>query len=271
MVLHRAIGVGAARAGRRSAGVLAITLLLALGASSASAELVQHGNLFVHFDGGISPRALPRKALAPIGVRIEGTIRVPPGQDPPSLRRIRIAVNRAGRLNADGLPICHRRQIEATSASEALATCGRTLVGSGGIVARTTLPDQPASTVRGQILLFNSVENGRPAILAHFFQTDPTPITRVVVFEIRRNGGAFGTVITGKLPPAINRNGYLKSIFLRLERRYTSGGRQRSYLSAACSAPEGFSSAVFPFANASMTFDDGRTLASTLVRSCRVR
>jgi len=138
-------------------------------------------------------------------------------------------------------------------------------------VARTTLPDQAATTVRGQILLFNSVVNGRPAILAHFFQTQPTPITRIVVFEIRRNGSPFGTVITGEVPPEINRNGYLKSIFLQLERRYTFHGRPRSYLSAACSAPAGFSSAAFPFAHASMTFDDGRTLSSTLVRSCKVK
>jgi hypothetical protein len=169
------------------------------------------------------------------------------------------------------LPVCRLRQIEATSDSEALSSCGTALVGAGGIVARTTLPDQPATTVRGQILLFNSVENGRPAILAHFFQTDPTPITRIVVFEIRRNDSPFGTVITGKVPPEINRNGYLKSIFLQLERRYTFGGRQRSYLSAACSAPAGFSSAASPFAHASMTFDDGRTLSSTLVRSCKVK
>ena len=268
-MLHRAVGITGARA--RLATALAIALLAALGATSASAELVQRGNLFVHFDGGISPDALPREALGPIGVRIEGTIRVPPGPDPPSLRQIRIAVNRAGRLNAEGLPICRKPQVEATSASQALLSCGRALVGSGGIVARTTLPDQPATTVRGQILLFNSVENGRPAILAHFFQTQPTPLTRVVVFEIRRNGSPFGTVITGTVPPEINRNGYLKSIFLQLERRYTLHGRQRSYLSAACSAPAGFSSAAFPFAHASMTFDDGRTLASTLVRSCRVK
>ena len=44
----------------------------------------------------------------------------------------------------------------------------------------------------------------------------------------------------------------------------------RSYLSAACDAPAGFPGASFPFAHASMTFADGRTLASTLTRSCRV-
>jgi len=267
-VLDRA--VSKARSGRRLRLGGALVTVLAFAAIPASAELSQRGDLFVRFDGGISPRALPRKAPAPIGVRIEGTIRVPPGQQHPSLRRIRIALNRAGRLNTAGLPRCQRNQIDPATPTEALAACGSSLVGSGGIIARTALPDQPAATVRAEVLLFNSVDHGRATILAHIYQTEPSPTTRIVSFEIQRRGGTFGTVISGELPESLNHNGYLKSIFLQLERRYLFHGRQRSYLSAACAAPAGFTAATFPFAKASMSFDDGRTLASTLVRSCRV-
>jgi hypothetical protein len=112
---------------------------------------------------------------------------------------------------------------------------------------------------------------GRRAILAHIFQRDPAPITRIVVFNIRRSRGALGTVISGRLPEVVSRNGYLKTISLQLQRRYRFRGRDRSYLSASCAAPAGFTVATFPFANTSMTFDDGRTLSSTLVRSCAVR
>ncbi|HWO15929.1 MAG TPA: hypothetical protein VNM89_04380, partial [Solirubrobacterales bacterium] len=52
---------------------LAVTALAAVCAASAFGELVQRGNLFIRFDGGITPNALPRKAPAPIAVRIEGT------------------------------------------------------------------------------------------------------------------------------------------------------------------------------------------------------
>jgi hypothetical protein len=245
--------------------------MIALGAATAAAELTQKGNLFIRFDGGISPRALPRHELAPISVRIEGTVRVPSGERP-SLRRIRIAVNRAGRLTTQGLPVCGRNQIDPATPSEALAACGPSLVGAGGIVARTSLADdQSATTARADVLLFNSVRDGRPVILGHVYQTQPTPIARSIVFAIRRTGGAFGTVITGEIPKGINNHGYLKSIFLQLERRYVYRGRPRSYLSAACAAPTGFPGATFPFARASMTFEDGRTLSSTLVRSCKVK
>jgi hypothetical protein len=258
---------------RRCAACLGVTamLLAALVASPASAELTQKGNLFVNFDGGISPRALPRSAPAPIGVRIEGKIKVPPGQQHPSLRGIEVALNRAGRLETTGLPRCRRRQIESGTPSEALDACETALVGAGGIVAKTDLQNQQATTVRDEILLFNGVDNGRPVIFAHIHQTEPTPMTRLVVFRIRRSSGAFGIVISGDIPPSVNRNGYLESIFLQLERRYVYRGRQRSYLSAACSAPAGFRLATFPFAKASMSFEDGRRLSSTLVRTCRVK
>jgi len=60
-------------------------------------------------------------------------------------------------------------------------------------------------------------------------------------------------------------------ISLHLHRTYLFHNRLHSYLSAACSAPAGFTLASFPFAHASMTFADGQMLSSTLTRTCRVR
>jgi len=249
---------------------VAVLLTIAL-AATASAELAQRGNLFISFDGGVSPRALPREAPAPIAVRIEGRVRVLGGDDPPALRRIQVALNRAGRLNTRGLPICPRNRIRLARPAAALAACGEALVGSGGTVARTTLPDQAPTTVRADLLLFNGRSGGRPAILAHVFQTRPVTVSRVIAFEIRRRASTFGTVLTARITPGIERNGHLRSIFLNLQRRYVFRGRPRSYLTAACSAPPGFPAATFPFARASMTFEDGRRLSSTLIRTCRVR
>jgi hypothetical protein len=249
---------------------LSVALLVGFGATPASAELTQNGDLFIRFGGGISPRSLPRHSLAPIGVRIEGTIRVPVHADPPALRRIKIALNQGGHLDSRGLPVCRRRQIDTATASEALAVCGPALVGTGGLTARTSFAEEPSYLARAEILLFNGRDGGHPTILAHVFEHDQAAITRLIVFEIHHNRGPFGTVITGKVPPGINRNGYLKSIYLQLQRNYVFHGHPKAYLSASCSAPAGIEVAAFPFARASMTFDDGRTLASTLVRSCRV-
>jgi hypothetical protein len=268
VVLDRAIGLRARRVlGRSIALALVATVVIA---ATASAELAQKGDLFVNFNGGIKPVALPRSTPAPISVRIEGKVRVLSGATPPALREISMALNRAGRLDMTGLPVCHRGKIASLNSEEALAACGPSLVGSGGIVAQTYLPNQVPSPLRGNVLLFNGVSGGHPAILAHVYQKYP-PVTYLIVFTIKHNGkGAFGTVIDGKIPPSANRNGYLTSIFLQFERRYTYRGVRRSYISANCAAPAGLNSGIFPFARVSMAFEDGRTLSSTLDRSCKV-
>jgi hypothetical protein len=272
VVFHRTIDAAPRRRGwRRGLIVCLLAFLAAAFSGSAFAELAQRRNIFIRFDGGITPRALPRSTSAPIAVRIEGTVRVLRGETPPALRRIRIALNRAGHLRTRGLPTCRRRQIDFATSAEALASCGTALVGSGGLVARTALPNQPATTVRADLLLFNGAVRGHPAVLAHVYQTRPVPITRIVVFEIRRGPGTFGTGLTARITPEIERNGYLKSIYLQLQRRYVFRGRRVAYLSAACSAPPGFTAATFPFARAAMTFADGRTLSAVLIRSCTVQ
>lgn len=255
----------------RVRGLFAVLALALTPAAPASAELVAKGDLFVRFDGGIAPHALPRDSLAPIAVRIEGKVKTPSGESPPALRRIEVALNSGGRLSTRGLPVCPRDRIELATASEALAACGPALVGGGGFTARTTLSGQSPTRLSGEILLFNSVSRGRPVALAHISQGEPVSLNRVVVFRIRRTRGTYGTVITAQLPEDLNRNGSLESIFLQLQRRYTFRGSSRAYLSASCAAPAGFPGAVFPFARVSMSFADGRTLSATLTRNCRVR
>jgi hypothetical protein len=254
---------------RRVAGLA--VLLAALSTPPATAELAQKGDLFVHFDGGISPKELPRASLAPIGVRIGGRIRIPTGHEPPALRRIVVALNRGGRLSSRGLPICRRRQIASATPPEALAICGQALVGTGGLTASTSFPNQPAYLLGGETLLFNTLVHGHPAILAHVFQRRPSPIIRFIVFHIRHRSGSFGTLISANFPASINSNGYLRSIYLQLQRNYVFHGRPRAYISASCATPAGVAVAAFPFASVSMSFEDGRTLSSTLIRTCRAR
>jgi len=252
--------------------VLATAVALVLiCASLAHAELVERGDLFVSFKGGLEPGALPRDSLAPIGVSVTGAVRTLSGERPPALRQIVIELNRGGILDTRGLPRCRRGQIEASSSQAALAQCGDALVGRGIYLARTAFPEQGAFPSDGRILAFNAVVDGHQAILAHVYGTEPVPITRIVTFEISRHSGVYGTVLSGELPASVNRYGYVKRISLSLHRLFTYRGQRRSYLSAACPAPDGFPGASFAFARASMSFADGRTLASTLTRNCRVR
>jgi hypothetical protein len=260
------------RRGAKKIGLMFVTaMFFTFGVSLVQAELIEHGGLFVRFSGGITPDALPRLSRAPISVRISGTVKTLSGERPPALRRIAIAINRGGRLDTRGLPVCREDQIDPSSTEEALAACGSALVGEGRFDAAVAFPEQSSFPSHGRIVAFNAVVDGRRAILAHVYGRKPVPITRIIIFRIRETPGTFGTVLNGSLPASVNRYGYVKSLSLSLHRNYTYRGRPHTYLSAACAAPAGFSGATFSFAHASMTFADGRTLASTLTRSCRVR
>jgi len=259
-------------AGKKRLAVVAVLVAaLVCGATLASAELVERGNLFVKFQGGIAPTKLPRLTNAPISVRVDGTVRTLSGETPPALRFISIAINRGGRIETKGLPVCRRSQIEAGTSKTALAACGAALIGTGRYVAGVDFPEQATFPLQGRILAFNTVIDGERAILAHVYGREPFPNSRIFVFHIRRSSGTYGTVLTAALPISLNRNGYLKRIVLTLRRDFVYRGRRHSYLTAACGAPAGFTVGVFPFVKVGMTFADGRKLASTLIRTCTVR
>jgi hypothetical protein len=251
--------------GKKLSAFALLALAFVLVTSLAHAELVERGNLFVKFAGGIAPTKLPRQANAPISVRTLS------GERPPALRFISIAINRGGRIDTTGLPTCQRSSIDAASSTQALAACGDALVGRGRYVAGVAFPEQQAFPLQGQVLAFNAVAEGERAILAHVYGANPFPNSRTFLFHIRKSHGTFGTVLSAALPAALNRNGYLKRIVLNLHRDYVYRGRKHSYLSASCGAPQGANIGVFPFVRVGMTFSDGRKLASTLIRTCTVR
>ncbi|HEX2095930.1 MAG TPA: hypothetical protein VHF50_01005, partial [Solirubrobacterales bacterium] len=101
--------------------LIAVGLAAALvGAGAAGAEVEQEGNLLVAFDGGISPRSLPRGGTAPVRVNVATTVRTTDGTDPPpQLRAITIAINRQGRVFDRGLPTCRVRRIQPATIAAA--------------------------------------------------------------------------------------------------------------------------------------------------------
>jgi hypothetical protein len=230
----------------RPGALLATVFLALLLAPGAHGEVVAEGGLLVKFGGGISPDALPRERPVPISVALSGTVRTSDGEGPPALRRIEIAINRGGRLDTEGLPVCRREQIQPASSAQAREICGPALVGEGSFDADVAFPGQPAFPSRGQVLAFNALLDGRPAILAQVYGRRPTPTSRVIVFHIRRSAGTYGTVLSAVVPESLDQWSHLTHFDLDLHRDFIHQGRRRSYLSAACPAPAGFPGATFP-------------------------
>lgn len=242
--------------------------LLAL-AAPASAEVVQKGGVRVSLQGGISPERLPRSGTAPVRVSFATRIAATRTGALPQLRSIEIAINRAGRLDYAGLPTCTIEEIQPATSAKALAACRGSLVGRGRFSASVDLDEQAAFPAEGKMLAFNGTHNGRPAILAHIYGTDPVPTSLTLPFVIAKTGGTFGTVLAAKLPVAAG--SYVTGFELSLHRAYPYRGKRHSYANAGCPAPKGFPGAAFPFARTTYGFSGGRALEMTLQRTCRAR
>jgi hypothetical protein len=255
-----------------TARVLAIAAVCTLvTAFSAQADTVRKDGIQVHFDAALTPKALPRSRPEPIHVGFSAKLAPTNGAPPPQLRSVTVAINRNGLLDPSGLPICQFKEIQPTTSGDALAACGRSLVGEGRFSAKILIPDQATYPSAGKILAFNGSYKGHPAVLAHVYGTEPVPTSFTLPFLIGRTKGTFGTVLRASLAEATGNSGYVTGLSMRLGAVFTAHGQRHSYLSASCPAPEGFPAAVFPLARGSFSFRGAPTLTSTLTRNCAVR
>jgi hypothetical protein len=254
----------------RAKAALALTgaLLLALSAL-ASAETVQRGDLRVSFEGKITPRALPRQGTAPVRVSVAAAVSSSEGSDPPRLKQIQIAINSDGIFEPKGLAVCPLRAIQPSTTADALAACRSSLVGTGSFKAEVLFTQQAPFPSEGKLYAFNSVIDGRPAILAHVYGTQPVPTSFTLPFEVKKTKGTFGTTLIASLPEATGNSSYITGLSLNLGRSFSVHGKRRSYLSAGCPAPKGFPGASFPFARARFAFAGAPGVSETLRRSCR--
>jgi hypothetical protein len=254
-----------------TAATTAATLCLLSSASLAGAEVAQEGNLRVSFIGGIAPHSLPRQGVAPVKATLSGEIKTTDGLAPPQLRTMSLAINKNGRLNYRGLPVCHYHQIQPASTNEAIETCPDSVIGKGQFKAHVVLPEQSPFPSSGKVVAFNGTFHGDHVVFAHVYGTVPLPQSSVLVFRLARASGNYGATLTAELPQVAADWGYVSGVSLSLGRTFHYHGRTRSFLSAGCPAPAGFPGATFVFAKASFGFEDGRTLSSTLTRSCAAR
>lgn len=254
---------------RRAA--FAVALIAVATAPVALGDVIGGANVRVGFHGWLSPRGLPRHAVAPVALHVKGSVRVTHGGTPPGLDRVLIEINRHARVSTAGLPNCHRGPLLATTSEQALEVCRRALVGTGLFRAHIEIPESAPFPARGRMLAFNGVSRGRHVIFVHVFGRSPVPTGQVLTLEFRRSSkGTFGTVLALKMPSLAADWGHVTGFSLVLQRRYRSGGRVHSLISASCPAPSGFDSAVFPAARGTYFLTDGRRIRRLVSGACHV-
>ena len=239
-------------------------------AAIARAEIVQRGDLRVKFEGKLTPTTLPRSGEAPVRVSVSAKVSTTNGESPPAMRQMSIAINKYGRLDTTGLPVCQLEQIQPATTDDALAACRRSLIGEGRFLADVP-PKGGPFPADGKIYAFNGAVDGKPAILAHVYGVKPAPASFTMAFVISRSGGTFGTKLQVDLPPVKAGSGSITGIYLSLGKNYSAAGKRRSLFSGSCPAPKGVNRASFKFADASVSFVGGKTLKTILSRSCKAK
>jgi hypothetical protein len=258
---------------RRSSAALAIALLVLplFAAGLADAERSGRAGVVVSLDGSISPRHLPRRRPAPVSLTLAGTIRSTDGSPPPRLARIDVVFGARGGLSTAGLPRCPRARLRNATRRQALARCRAAVVGRGSILTEVPLAPGRPLLARAGALAFNGRAAGRPAVWVHAYSASP-PVSFVLPFYLRSlRAGAYGVSLKAPVSRALGRWPRLRSFQITLGRRYRAHGVRRSYLSARCPLPPRFSIGFFPLARATYHFAPAPTLATTILRGCRVR
>jgi hypothetical protein len=217
------------------AGALAVTALA--GAAAAFAITTQIGALKVSATAEFQPRQFPTHGTTPTSfssiVRI-GTI---DGSQPPALKKLTFEFDKHGRLNFKGLPTCTTAKLEGLTPGAARKACSGSLVGTGVGKARVLADGKPAFTITSPISIFNGpVEGGMPTLIAHAYETVPTPGALITQFPIERiHHGRYGYRAEITLPEIAGGDGAAILAEAKFGRTFSHGGRKVGYAEAECS------------------------------------
>jgi hypothetical protein len=241
---------------------------LAIGGIAVAGKptVVRAGNLVLKLNGGVTPKKLPKNKLAPIALRVAGSISTADGSQPPVAKQVIADFDRHGTVNARGLATCKRGKLEARDTRAAKTACRKAIVGTGSTTVRVAFPDSTPFKASGPLVLFNGgVRLGVTTMFIHAYVAVPVPtalVTEVKIKKIRK--GRFGTRAIARIPTIAGGSGAVTRFDLVVKRRFKRNGEQQSYLLARCANGRFF-------AHGTVAFKGGTRIAGTVVRPCQMR
>jgi len=218
---------------------LALSAVLALvGAAVATAKFDTYrvGNVILKADGGVSPKALPKKKYAPVTVHVKGKISTADGTHPPAFRELVADFDKNGQINTKGLPVCKGGQLQARDTTSAMKVCGKSKVGEGSGEIEIAFPEQNPIAVKAPITVFNGgTKGGKTTLYIHTFITVPVPAAVVTTVTIKKiHKGRYGLGTVSKVPVIAGGSGSVLSFDIRFHRTFTYKHKKQSYFMARC-------------------------------------
>lgn len=225
---------------RNLLATLALSAVLALGAvaiASAASTTIRAGNLVLRFGGNVIPKKLPAKRLAPIGLRAFGKIKTTDGTHPSAFREAVVDIDKNGRIDTRGAPVCRGGQLEARNTKAARRVCRRAIVGGGSANVEISFPEQRPIKVASPLTIFNGPTRGRKTTMyIHSFITVPVPAAIVTTLTIRKiRKGRFGYRVVAKVPVVAGGSGSALDFNFTIRKQFFRfRGKRHPYLSARC-------------------------------------
>lgn len=219
--------------------VLALGGILAMAFSavaSAKWDTFRFGDIVFKADGGVTPKALPKKKMAPVTVNVRGQISSASGGHPAAFREAVIDFDKNGSVNTTGLPVCKGGELEARDTKAAKRVCGKSVVGSGSGNIQISFPEQKPLPVTAPITVFSGGQKGgKITLYIHTFITVPVPSAVVTTVTIQKKGQGLHTI--SKIPVIAGGSGSVLDFRFKVGKKYNYKGKKMSYLEAKC--PDG--------------------------------
>lgn len=222
----------------------------------------------MQFDFATLPTRLPARSPAPASLAFEARIADTENPHPAALRGLTIDLDRAFTVAVAGLPSCSRQAIVGSETAAIRHACPGSLVGAGR--AAVSVADSPGEDTSTRLTIVNGGE--RDDIVTLFARSDsatgePTFTIRIQLHRVSR--GRYATRTAMRVPRLLDGRGALRSLRLRLDRRYAADGKRRSLVSARCIDGYLHSRIVrAEFVAEQATPQTHTTLKGTLVRTC---
>jgi hypothetical protein len=243
-----------------------VAVLLLIATATASALVLEAGDLVVDAEGGFAPTSLPKHEDAPIKLYGRGKASTKSGELPPIVETLEIEFDRHGHVETNGLEVCTAGKLQSTTVPAARRACPNAIVGKGRGSAIVAFPEQKPIPISSPITLFNGPKkHGDDTIIAHAFTTVPVPTTFIVPVVIEKiNHGVYGYRTKARIPKIAGGAGHPISGNLTVDRKWTFKGHKYSYVNARCETGH-------LQAKVKVKFKDGTFLTGTFIKRCSVR
>ncbi len=242
----------------------ALAALVAI-SGPAKGALVKVNDIVLRADGSFQPHALPRRHFAPIDFQGFFDISGRNGGRPVKLLEAVIDFDRDGRLSTAGLPTCPPERLATIGVREGRDVCGGAIVGTGRVEAFIELDGGGAVRGSSALTLFNGPpQEGKPTVILHARTSVPETQTFAILVPIERRRGGFRYRARLTVPEIAGGRGTITRVEVDVGRRYSAGGKRRSYVSARCS--DGIIHTHGRF-----TFAEGTVVDGSVEKACAAR